>query len=496
MDQKKTKVLIISIISTAAVIIGACMIYIFAASKPAAKPSDAVVNLPSDAPLSPTGEENDANQTTKPLPEETMDEQQNHTIQPLPEQSAGGQQNQTAPPSETGAGSSTVTPEGVQLVTIESIADEKIYNVRSYGAKGDGAADDTEAIRAALDAAYKAGKAVVYFPSGTYRITDTITLARNDGKILAMKGNTNTRIVGALDQDMFVVEMKYNFFVSNIRFEHQGTKGKIFDALFLVASNCSFANAEENQSSIVRFAGSNCKIEHCTFTGSNKTAYALEYSKREVAGESQISINDYIVSNVFQGTGRGILVNTTELNTRVEGLKIGGNHFSNTGSEQVTIETILHCDVYNNVMEGSRDTAVLIRSRGLAVDGLFVYNNTISAGEACIKVADTNSGVITVSNITLSDSPYGFYMISQQSQTLGIFQNRFNGMTKAGVYLWPKGSSTMVSENAFSDMSNVTAVRIISPQDGFVVVADNVLGGALTDIQTDTAAKSVVTNNR
>ena len=69
MDQKKTKVLIISIISTAAVIIGACMIYIFAASKPAAKPSDAVVNLPSDAvvnlpsdaPLSPTGQENNAN---------------------------------------------------------------------------------------------------------------------------------------------------------------------------------------------------------------------------------------------------------------------------------------------------------------------------------------------------------------------------------------------------------------------------------------------------
>jgi sugar lactone lactonase YvrE len=44
-------------------------------------------------------------------------------------------------------------------------------NVRDLGAKGDGEADDTSALRAAV-----AGHRVLYFPSGRYRVTDTITL--------------------------------------------------------------------------------------------------------------------------------------------------------------------------------------------------------------------------------------------------------------------------------------------------------------------------------
>jgi sugar lactone lactonase YvrE len=44
-------------------------------------------------------------------------------------------------------------------------------NIRSLGAVGDGVADDTEAIRRAI-----AQHRTIYFPSGQYRVTDTITL--------------------------------------------------------------------------------------------------------------------------------------------------------------------------------------------------------------------------------------------------------------------------------------------------------------------------------
>jgi Pectate lyase superfamily protein/SMP-30/Gluconolactonase/LRE-like region len=44
-------------------------------------------------------------------------------------------------------------------------------NIRTLGARGDGATDDTDAIRKAI-AAHKA----IYFPSGQYRVTDTIVL--------------------------------------------------------------------------------------------------------------------------------------------------------------------------------------------------------------------------------------------------------------------------------------------------------------------------------
>jgi hypothetical protein len=51
------------------------------------------------------------------------------------------------------------------------------YDVRIYGAVGDGETDDTAAIQAALDAAKHAGGGVVYMPPGVYKLTTTITLA-------------------------------------------------------------------------------------------------------------------------------------------------------------------------------------------------------------------------------------------------------------------------------------------------------------------------------
>jgi hypothetical protein len=44
-----------------------------------------------------------------------------------------------------------------------------VYNVRAFGAKGDGKALDSPAINRAIDAAHAAGGGTVRFPSGTYR---------------------------------------------------------------------------------------------------------------------------------------------------------------------------------------------------------------------------------------------------------------------------------------------------------------------------------------
>ena len=54
-----------------------------------------------------------------------------------------------------------------------------MIDVRTFGARGDGVADDTHAIRAALAAAEKRAQngvwtPIVYVPAGTYRVTDTI----------------------------------------------------------------------------------------------------------------------------------------------------------------------------------------------------------------------------------------------------------------------------------------------------------------------------------
>ncbi len=47
----------------------------------------------------------------------------------------------------------------------------EVFNVKSFGAKGDGVVDDTVAIQTAATAAFDAGGGVVFFPAGTYNHT-------------------------------------------------------------------------------------------------------------------------------------------------------------------------------------------------------------------------------------------------------------------------------------------------------------------------------------
>jgi hypothetical protein len=53
------------------------------------------------------------------------------------------------------------------------------YNVLDYGAIGDGVANDTAAIQAALTAAFNAGGGSVYVPTGTYKITLPLIVRSN-----------------------------------------------------------------------------------------------------------------------------------------------------------------------------------------------------------------------------------------------------------------------------------------------------------------------------
>lgn len=54
------------------------------------------------------------------------------------------------------------------------------YNVKDYGADGDGVADDSTAIQDAINAAEADGGGIVYFPRGTYYITAQLSVSGNN----------------------------------------------------------------------------------------------------------------------------------------------------------------------------------------------------------------------------------------------------------------------------------------------------------------------------
>jgi len=75
-------------------------------------------------------------------------------------------------------------PLGAGLVTESGNA----FDVRAFGAKGDGATDDHRAIQNAIDAANANGGGVVWFPRGKYRINSTVFVPPVSDKTIVLRG--------------------------------------------------------------------------------------------------------------------------------------------------------------------------------------------------------------------------------------------------------------------------------------------------------------------
>lgn len=62
------------------------------------------------------------------------------------------------------------------IITDDNAPFQFVYNVKAYGAKGNGSADDTASIQEAIDACDNASGGTVYFPTGTYKVSGTNAL--------------------------------------------------------------------------------------------------------------------------------------------------------------------------------------------------------------------------------------------------------------------------------------------------------------------------------
>lgn len=85
-----------------------------------------------------------------------------------------------------------------------------VFNVKNYGALGDGLSDDTAAIQAALDAANAAGGGLVYGPPGTYRHSGLNVYAST---VLsgAGRGLTIWKLFAVAGEQIFGVRLRGNF---------------------------------------------------------------------------------------------------------------------------------------------------------------------------------------------------------------------------------------------------------------------------------------------
>ena len=338
-----------------------------------------------------------------------------------------------------------------------SIFSDTYYNVKDFGAVGDGNTDDTQAIQSCLDKAQQEG-GTAYLPHGKYKIEGTLSFGReeNGNNSFSIKGegrgNSRSVLLKTNAGDIAQTKSHCKMEISSLAFHHYGPEGR---SLFLDTEmsygvyDCFFTNASGNTSDMLCFNGSYTDIVNSCFGNAEPQAYAIHCTTIK----GKININSNIFDCRIHGPGKGLLVDSTN-NNRPEGLKVSRNMFLNTGTEQITVKNILHIDISNNMLDQSSKWSILLEPEATGLCGVFIMGNYISPAQdqkegIAIQVIDNDLLALTinVSNNMIAYTGYGFIAGENTRQAL-ITGNAFNDVEHDAIHL-TNSRGSIVTTNTF-----------------------------------------------
>lgn len=344
--------------------------------------------------------------------------------------------------------------------SVYNLGSRPVFNVMYYGAVGDGVADDSTAIEAAVTAAVTAG-GTVYFPAGTYILNASISLNSNiilqgNGagvSVLKLKNSTNADMLTAAPsrQDIGIFDLELDGNRAN-----QTTGG---DGVSL-SQGCSQIRVER------------CFIHDTWDDGIFVNAAAIACTKIQIRGCSFQDNGGHGVNIVDTANGStGLILSDLEFN----GIS---RTASTTGKRAIKVAG--ECEISNIQIRNLNETGKtsggieLVQSAaGPAQDG---RQSTVSG----VRITGTGSDVV------------GILCMGRQN-VIGPALIRLTGASSVGVRL--DGASGALT--AFDNL--VVGVQVLNASVGFDLTADaftnRVMNCVAIDCTTGIAVAASATNN-
>lgn len=187
--------------------------------------------------------------------------------------------------------------------------------------------------------------------------------------------------------DLIQITAANSVTVSGLYLLHSGTSGevvKITTGESHEVSDCELrATNVTGTGTMLTFRGSNTYIENNRFTNLRAGQYTIVMDR--TAG--LININSAIRENYFGGTGKGILVHSSDASPRPEGLEFSQNACILTGGYQLEIRALLGLRFSNNMMDQAIDGCVYFNPDIGNVEGIDI------AGPNFLSTASEATGV-------------------------------------------------------------------------------------------------------
>jgi parallel beta-helix repeat protein len=408
-------------------------------------------------------------------------------------------------PASTGGGVDTmaeladVTPTGLAVGTAVDaragrtalVAERDFhFNVLDYGAVGDGVADDLAAIKAAIAAASKGG--VVYFPAGTYLVTDKLLIDKSN--ITIQGAGRSASIIKTLNNMAIILGQNASgLVVRDLQLLGGGDPAKssqmgirwegVTDSLVhnVWAKDIGY----DGICLLVGCVGntvSDCRADNCGDDGINIGGQQTAESKHNTVTGCVVSGCGSVGIHISDGSSFATVTGNT-----VWGCKRGIDTF-----QSGTFYGLGHHSIVGNTVRGCTEFGIYIRTS----DDNVVANNTINGGGVSLRVS-ASSRLRFTGNICTGATINGYADETFDSRVCSevlLADNSFS-LSSASSAVFLTGANSQVRGNHVKNNGTGTGVALAATAANSAVVG-NTVSTASYNISLVGTPQCVVANNR
>lgn len=395
-----------------------------------------------------------------------------------------------------------------------NLSQRLFFDVRDYGATGNGTTDDYTAINNAITACDTAGGGVVYFPHGTYSITQGLTIW-NDNVVLAgeTKGSSIIKPVTGFSYDVINTPIPGTSGSSGYTQTYLGVENLTLDCSNMTGTTNGRGNGIHfygvRYSHVRDLIILNCPNWGIVLDGdATNTSYSIDVRDNYIDGGAAgllLCFSDLanIVDNTFAHANATTAATEPIFSTpsnvgyllrlmSVNGL-VQGNVFQSGGSytsPALEIETAGSVRVIGNRFDRCRYQAIKTSSNNTIIQGNEISNpSSVGSVEGITLAAGTNLIIGNDFNINSGAAHYTYCISESVLQSNNIIQsNRFVVGTSGAINLNAGSTGNHVFGNpGYNPVGHITSPTVPTTGTGFtnkfgVDATVHIFGGTVTGI--------------